>query len=102
MPAQPVTLAWPGGTASLDEQGGILLRAEGVTAPVRLALVPDPGWRPVLIEPDTAEHAGTGEHEASQRLTVGEHCQVRWVIETAPGSSDQVELEVEFPAGTHG
>ncbi len=102
MPAQPVTLAWPGGSAALDEHGGVLLQAEGASAPVRLRLVPDPGLQPVLLEADTAEHAGVGEYEAAQRVTVGEHCQVRWVTETSPGSSERVELEVELPAGYHG
>lgn len=102
MSAQPVTLTWPGGIASLDERGGVLLRVEETAAPVRLSLVPDPGWQPVLFEPDTAEHAGAGEYEASQRVTVGEHCQVRWVIETSPEPDRQVELEIELPAGHHG
>lgn len=102
MPAQPVTLAWPGGVASLDERGGVLLQAEGTPAPVRLMLVPDPGLQPVLVETDTAEHAGFGEYEASQRVTVGEHCQLRWVVETAPDPSSRLELEVELPAGHRG
>ena len=97
-----MSLAWPGGTAVLDERGGLLLRAAGTEAPVRLSLVPDPGLRPVLIEPDTAEHAGVGEPEVSQRVTVAEYCQVRWVIETPPGSVERVELEVELPDGCHG
>lgn len=97
-----MSLAWPGGTAFLDERGGVLLQAAGAEAPVRLALAPEPGLRPVLIEPDAAEHAGVGEYEVSQRVTVGENCQVRWVIETSPGSAGRVELEVELPGGCHG
>ena len=95
-----MTLAWPGGSASLDERGGIGLQVEGAIAPVRLTLVPDPGLRPVLIEPDTAEHAGVGEYEVSQRVTVGEHCQVRWAMELSPQAGG-VELEVEVPPGLH-
>lgn len=100
MPAQPVTLAWAGGSASLDERGGVLLQTEGATA-VRLALVPDPELRPVLVEPDVIEHAGSGDHEVSQRVTAGEHCQLRWVSESAAAEPVRVELDVEVPSGQH-
>ena len=99
MPAQPVSLTWPGGVASLDERGGVLLRIEGASAPVRLGLAPEPGLREVLVEYDTVEHAGSGEYELSQRVTVGEHCQLRWVAESA--SPVRIELEVEVPPGQH-
>ena len=97
MSAQPVSFAWPGGVVSLDDRGRVLLQVEGVSAPVRLGLTPDPGLREVLVEYDTAEHAGSDEYEVSQRVTVGEHCQLRWATEAA--SPARVELEVEVPPG---
>lgn len=99
MPAQPVSLTWPGGVASLDERGGVLLRIEGASAPVRLGLAPEPGLREVLVEYDTVEHAAAGDYELSQRVTVGEHCQLRWVVESA--SPTRIELDIEVPRGYH-
>lgn len=94
-----MSLAWPGGVAGLDERAGVLLQVEGATAPVRLSLRPDPGLVPVLLAEDVAEHAGAGQYEVSQRVTVAEHCQVRWLLEDSPGP---LELEVELPQGHHG
>lgn len=97
-----MTLAWPGGTATLDARACVLLQIEDATAPVRLAVEPDPRLRLVVIEPDAVEHAVLGDYAVSQRVTVGEYCQVRWVIETAPDWLGQVELEVALPPGHHG
>lgn len=96
-----MTLAWEGGVASLDERGAVLLRAEGSDDGVRLCLTPDPALRPVLVDADVIEHAGAEPgYEVSQRVTAGEHCQLRWVIERdQPGA---VELEVTLPAGHRG
>lgn len=96
-----MTLAWAGGWAALDERAAVLLQVEGATAPVRLALVPDPGLHPVLVEPDAAEHAASDGSELTQRVTVGEHCQLRWVIEPEP-EPRATELEVVLPDGYHG
>ncbi len=102
MPAQPVSLAWAEGVVQVDDRGAVLLQGEGMTAAVRLTLEPDPGLRPLLVDTDAAEHAGTVEAGVSQRVTVAEHCQVRWVIEQPAEASGPVELEVGFPAGYHG
>jgi len=102
MPAQPVSLAWPGGTAAVDDRAAVLLRLDGADPPVRLALAPDPQLLPVLVEEDVAEHEGAvGALEVSQRVTVAEHCQLRWVVGTRDEPSRAPELEVSVPTGFH-
>lgn len=102
MPARPVTLAWNGGRAELDDRAAVWLRLDGAEAPVRLALSPDPGLAPVLIEDDAAEHEGAaGGLEVSQRVTTAEHCQLRWVVGVREAGADALDLEVTLPDGQH-
>src|SRR5690606_16825479 len=102
MPARPVTLAWNGGRAELDDRAAVWLRLDGAEAPVRLALSPDPGLAPVLIEDDAAEHEGAaGGLEVSQRVTTAEHCQLRWVGGVGEAGADALDLEVTLPEGQH-
>ena len=101
MPARPVTLSWTGGQAELDDRAAVWLRLDGSDAPVRLALSPDPGLAPVLIEDDAAEHEGSaGGLEVSQRVTAAEHCQLRWVVGVREAGA-ALELEVTLPQGQH-
>ena len=95
MPARTVSLGWPGGVARVDDDGAVELHAEGLAA-VRLRLGGAGRLAPVLMEADVAEHeAPSGE--VTQRVTVAEHCQLRWVIEGL-GSP---ELEFVVPDGHH-
>ena len=104
MPAQPVSLAWSGGRTELDDSAAVWLRLDGAADPVRLALSPDPGLAPVLIEEDSAEHEGSdGGLDVSQRITAGEHCQLRWVVGVPEdAAATDLELEVTLPQGQYG
>ena len=103
MSAQPVTMQWAGGRTELDDRAAVSLLLDGAAEPVRLALSPDPGLSPVLIEDGVAEHEGTsGGLEVSQRVTVDEHCQLRWVVGVRDQTATAPELEVTLPSGQHG
>ncbi|MDQ7991214.1 MAG: hypothetical protein AAGC63_00255 [Propionicimonas sp.] len=102
MPAQPVSLAWSGGTAALDERAAVLLRLDAADAAVKVALAPDPGLLPVLVEDDLAEHEGAlGSVEVMQRVTAAEHCQLRWVVGAGDEPAAAPELEISVPDGFH-
>jgi hypothetical protein len=100
MPATPVRLPWREGAAEVDAAGRITLAVPGLP-PVRLAAAGAglDGARLVLAEDDLAEHEGrAGELGVGQRVTVGEHCQVRWRVDV-PAGAEPAALEVAVDLG---
>lgn len=94
MPASPLNLSWPGGRVLLDEQAGVLLQPEGAAGSLRVGFC-DAGLAPVLLDDSAAEHEGAGDGVSiSQRVTVADHCQLRWVVEAGdqPASSPLLEI----------
>ena len=116
MPAPPVRLPWRDGVAEVDARGRITLAVPRLP-PVGIAVVgaDGPGLddaRLVLVEDDLAEHSGrAGEVGVEQRVGVGEHCQLRWVVDVPAGAEPAaLELAVDlggaigwlWPAGADG
>ena len=73
MSAQPVTMQWAGGRTELDDRAAVSLLLDGAAEPVRLALSPDPGLAPVLIEDGVADatRAAAAELLADHELYPG-------------------------------
>ena len=95
MPGTSVTLGFAGGAAEVDEAGAVTLHVEGLPGAVRVTLR---GARlvPVLADAEEAEHEGrVAASDVGQRVTAGEHCQFRWVVDVPEDAADAtLELDV--------
>ncbi|MEA5053055.1 MAG: hypothetical protein VB093_06380 [Propionicimonas sp.] len=97
MSGQPVRLPFDGGRVVVAADGGLEFLVDGLGG-VRCSVV-GAQFTPVLVEPDVAEHEGTaGGLEVGQRVTAGEHCQLRWAIDV-PEQLDDPGLVVQVEVG---
>lgn len=89
-----MTLSFAGGAAEIDEAGAVRLQVDGLRGAVGLNLR---GARlvPVLADDEEAEHEGDiAALDVGQRVTVGEHCQLRWVVDV-PEEAANARLELD-------
>ena len=95
MPASPVSLAWQGGLVRVAPDGGVTLSPGGLSGQVELSLAGGADFIEVLTDLDVVEHEGNlGELSIGQRVSVAEHCQLRWVVEVPDEPVEPVRLDL--------
>ncbi len=99
MPAAPVNLAWASGEVQVAPRGAVTLRFGEAPDQLEIELAGVADLVELFAEADVVEHEGTlGELTIGQRVTVAEHCQLRWVIEVPPEPREPVRLDVTVTA----
>ncbi len=99
MPAAPVNLPWACGEVQVTPRGAVTLRVSEGPDQLEIALAGATDLVELFAEADVIEHEGiVGDLAVGQRITVAEHCQLRWVVEVPAEPVAPVRLDITVTA----